>query len=355
LKPSEFIREVTLPVTTPSVLFSVILFFIFFQIASIGRLFGFVIAVILAVQLIVFILPALLRTLMQILEARSKGKEPDPPVVEFLSWVGHAWSLFPLVHVVVFGYAFYLAGGIPGGAAAYCVAVVYALILPGSLVVLAVTHSALESLRPAAIIGLIRRCGFSYLTGPLFLMAATGLVIWLNGRFDSRLLTDVAIFYLTFASFAVFGGVVRSLQLEHELEIPEPLNFNDEIFAELQEAERVSVLSHAYGLISRGNRASGLEHLYNSLEDDPDSANSWAWYFGQMMDWENTAAALFFAQQYLHHLLQDGDKVAAVKIMLRCRLINEDFRPLPDDIPLAIEAAEQCHNDELVSFLLQQL
>lgn len=351
MKLTEFAREVTLPATTPSVLFSLILFFIFFQIAFLGRLFGIVIALVLAAQLVVFVLPALLRTLMQILEARSKGKEPAPPVVEFLSWVGHAWALFPLVHVTAFGYAFYLAGGLAGGAVAYGVAIVYALILPASLVVLAVTHSVLESLRFAAIIGLIRRCGFSYLTGPLFLMAATGIVIWLHGRFDSRLLTEFAIFYLTFASFAVFGGVVRSLQLEHELEIPDPANFNEEIFAECQEALRVSTLNHAYGLVSRGNRARGLEHLYNSLDDDPDSANSWAWYFGRMMDWENTAAALFFGQQYLHHLLHDRDNVAAVKIMLRCRLINEDFRPLADDTPLAIEAAEQCDNDELANLM----
>ena len=351
MKPSEFAREVTLPVTTPSVLFSLILFFIFFQIAFLGRLFGIVIALVLAAQLVIFVLPALLRTLMQILEARSKGKEPNPPVVEFLSWVGHAWSLFPIVHAAVFGYAIYLTGGFADGAVAYGVAIVYALILPASLVVLAVTHSALESIRPAAVIGLIRRCGFSYLTGPLFLMASTGIVIWLNGRFDSRLLTDFAIFYLTFASFALFGGVVRSLQLEHELELPEPLDFDDGIFAELQEAERVSVLNHAYGLVSRGNRARGLEHLYNSLEDDPDAANSWAWYFGRMMDWENTDTALFFAQQYLHHLLHDGEQVAAVKIMLRCRLVNEAFKPLTDDTPLAIEAAEQCDNDELANFL----
>jgi hypothetical protein len=353
LKPSDFTREVSLPVTTPSVLFSLILFFVFFEIALLGRLFGFVIALVLALQLIVFVLPALMRTLMQILEARSKGKEPDPPVVEFLSWIGHAWSLFPLVHVAVFGYAFYLAVGLDDAAVAYGIAIVYALFLPASLVVLAVTHSVLESLRPAAIIGLVRRCGFSYLTGPLFLLAAVGMIIWLAGQFDSRLLTEFAIFYLMFASVAVFGGMVRTLQLEHELEIPDPVNFNEEIFAECQEAFRVSTLNHAYGLVSRGNRAGGLEHLYEELADDPDSANGWAWFFGRMMDWENTDAALFFAQQYLHHLLHDGEQVAAVKIMLRCRLANEAFKPLADDLSLAIEAAEQCDNDELASLLRQ--
>ena len=87
------------------------------------------------------------------------------------------------------------------------------------------------------------------------------------------------------------------------------------------------------------------------LADDPDPAAGWFWYFDRMMRWENNNAGLAFAQQYLHHLLHDGDNVAAVKVMLRCRLVNEAFKPLADDISMAIFAAEECHNEALASFL----
>jgi hypothetical protein len=43
--------------------------------------------------------------------------------------------------------------------------------------------------------------------------------------------------------------------------------------------------------------------------------------------------------------------VRAVKVMLRCRAFNAQFKPLRDDIPLAIYAAKECNNDTLATFL----
>jgi hypothetical protein len=70
-----------------------------------------------------------------------------------------------------------------------------------------------------------------------------------------------------------------------------------------------------------------------------------------MLRWENPEAALVFAQHYVHELLRYGENVKAVKVMMRCQLVNPAFKPLPEDIELAVHAAEQCHNDELASFL----
>jgi hypothetical protein len=58
-----------------------------------------------------------------------------------------------------------------------------------------------------------------------------------------------------------------------------------------------------------------------------------------------------FAQQYLGRLLEAGDQVAAVKLMLRCRLVDEAFRPLSADLPRAIAAAEARNNRELAEAL----
>jgi len=57
------------------------------------------------------------------------------------------------------------------------------------------------------------------------------------------------------------------------------------------------------------------------------------------------------AQQYLGRLLEAGEQVGAVKLMLRCRLIDETFRPLRADLPEAIAAAEACRNAELAAVL----
>ena len=351
MKPNEFLREVFTPLTSQPVLFALILFYALFEIASLGRVFGLVIALVLAAQIVIFVLPALLRYLMVVLQARAFGREPEPLNVELLSWVGNLWTLFPIVHVGAFIYAVYLTGSFYGEAAALGVAVTYAFFLPASLIILAVSHSALDSLNPVTIYELIKRRGFFYLIGPAFVIAATWLVVRFNVAFNIDMLTEFVSLYLIFAAFAVFGGMVRSLRLERELDIPMPRGIDEATERERHLVSRTAVLNHAYGIVSRGNRANGLEHIYEALAEDPYEEAGWAWFFENMLRWENPEAALAFAQQYVHELLRYGENVKAVKVMLRCRMVNPAFKPLPEDIELAAAAAEQCHNDELASFL----
>lgn len=114
---------------------------------------------------------------------------------------------------------------------------------------------------------------------------------------------------------------------------------------------RTAVLNHAYGFVSRDNRAGGLDHIYLCIADDPNPDKAWAWFFEKMLAWEVKDAALVFAQQYIRRMSYREDHVAVVKIMMRCRLVNESFLPLPEDRPQALLAAQQCHNEELVKAL----
>lgn len=350
LKPSELAREIALPITAPAVFFALLMFFGFLQIALLGRTFGLVIALVLAAQLAVFVLPAMLRTLMQLLEARSMGREPQPPAVELFSWVGSLWTLLPVVHLALAIYVYYSAGN-PHGFAVYTVAIAYALLLPASLILLAVTHSVVTSVNPLSIWLLLRRCGSSYLVGPMFAIGAVAAVIWVQREIGNDMLTEFVGLYLLFAAFAVFGGMVRPLQLQQELDVPEAMQLRDEEFTEQQRLVRGAALNHAYGLISRGNREGGLQHLLAELDDDPDGASGWYWYFDHMLRWHDNNAGLAFAQHYVHHLLRHGDYVLAVKVMLRCQLVNPAFKPLAEDLPQAIAAAEECRNEELASLL----
>lgn len=132
---------------------------------------------------------------------------------------------------------------------------------------------------------------------------------------------------------------------------PVPVEIEREQSADELLRERTKVLNHAYGFISRDNRAGGLDHVYQRIVIDPNPDSAWAWFLNQMLLWEVSDAALDFSQQYLRRLLYKEDHVAAVKLMLRCRLINESFQPLAEDRPLALVAAEHCQNDELIKFL----
>lgn len=351
MKPNEFLREVMTPLTSPAVLLAMVLFFLLFQVAMLATVFGMVIAAVLAAQLIIFVLPALLRYLMVVLEARIHGREPDALGIDLFPWVGNVWTLFPIVHIGVFIYVVYLTDANFGPTAALGIALLYAFLLPASLVTLAMTHSALASLNPATVFALIKRRGFAYLIGPAFIVAATWLVVRINAKLNMDMLTQFISFYFIFAAFALFGGLMRSLELEREVEIPLPADIDAERAEELHLITRTAVLNHAYGIVSRGNRVKGLEHIFKALRDDPYEEAGWAWFFENMLRWENPDAGLAFAQHYVHELLRYGENVKAVKVMMRCRLINPAFRPLAEDIELAIHAAEDCYNDELATFL----
>lgn len=351
MKPNEFVREVLLPFTAPPVLLAMLLFFGLFQIVMIARVFGMVIMLVLAAQLIVFVLPPMLRYLMIILEARAFGREPPAVEIDLFSWVGNIWTLFPVAHIAAFAYIAYVVQGEFGEQAALGVAVVYALFLPASLITLALTRSAVASLNPVTIYKLIERRGLSYLIGPGFILGVSWLVYWVNVEYKVDFVTQFICCYVVFAAFAVFGGLVRAMQPEREIDIPMPVGMDEEREREAHLVNRTAVLNHAYGIISRGNRAKGLQHVFDALADDPDMEAGWAWFFDNMLRWENPEAGLAFAQHYVHELLRYGENVKAVKVMMRCRLINPAFRPLAEDIELAIHAAELCRNDELASFL----
>ena len=92
-------------------------------------------------------------------------------------------------------------------------------------------------------------------------------------------------------------------------------------------------------------------HIHDWLSEDPQPDTAWSWFFQQMMRWESKEPALAFGQQFIARLLRQQDAVGAVKVMMRCRLENEAFLPLPEDRAAAREAAEQCQNDELLRSL----
>lgn len=114
---------------------------------------------------------------------------------------------------------------------------------------------------------------------------------------------------------------------------------------------RTVVLNHAYGFIARDNRAGGLNHIYSNIAVDPNPDNAWKWFLNEMLSWEHSDAVLEYSQQYLKRIMYRGDHVAAVKLMLRCRLVNEAFLPLAEDRPQALLAAEHCNSEELIRAL----
>lgn len=343
LRPAEVMREFLYPLTNTAVLFSWLALFLVIEFAVNGRVLGLL--------LLLLVLPSFFRYLMRILDARARGKDPGPLNVDDLLWFGDAWSLFVIVHVALIVYANYYLGATFGLAGTVPANLLLAAVIPASLAVLAVTRNPVECLIPRSVAGVIRRCGSGYWLLPTYLLLVGVLIGWLSTTRTPSFVLELLAAFLIFAFFALLGAVVKPCQLHDEVTIHKPVEPDQEMLAAKLSKERTEVLNHAYGFISRGNRDGGFRHIRAWLESDPDPDAAWQWFFEQMLRWEIKEPALVYAQTYLGRLLHCGDDVAAVKLMLRCRLINEAFRPLPDDGALAVRAAERCGNEELVQLL----
>jgi len=342
MTPAESLRAIAYPVTNGVVFVGIIVFGLLLSLVAAAGLLG--------IWLMIAVLPALVRFQVMVLEARMRGVDPQPPGIEFFSIVGNAWTLFPLVHLVLFAVGVWKLGELFGAGGIVVFSIAMALVYPASLIVLALTHSPLQSLNPVAIGNLMDRVGFGYIVLPLYFVASAVLSALVFSGLPA-LLRIFADLVMGFSFMSLSGSLMAPFELEKEIDIPDPLEKTPDAIAADLENERTGVLTHAYGFVSRDNRTGGLGHIYGWLERDPDPAAAWAWFFERMMQWERNEAALFFAQQHLKRLLAAGQGVAAVKVMMRCRLVNERFKPLEEDRAAAIAAARACNNEELAAVL----
>lgn len=341
MNPTRLLRAVFLPLVELRVLLPLLMFW---GLISFG-----VWRLPLGVIVIILALPPLFRYQSLVLQSCAKGEAPGAFDAEFFDWIGTMWTLFPLplAAVLVFGGVY--AGDVWGAAGTWSVIVLAAFVYPASLALLAISHSPLESLNPVAIARLYRKATSTFWIAPLYFVAA----VWTSMQVET-LLSPAAIFVqlFLFFSFAAFtGALIEPHGLIDDVRIPDPVDRDERMVAGDVEAARESVLSHAYGFISRDNRGGGFSHIMDEIKRDPDPGGAWAWYFDRMTRWENKQHALFFAQHHVADMLDHGEDIPALKTILRCRLLNESFRPFPEDIPRAIEVAERNGNIELAAVL----
>jgi hypothetical protein len=302
----------------------------------------------LGIWLAIVIIPALFRFLIIVAERRANGLEVEAPGIELFSLGGNLWTLFPTVPIAALLVSAAIAANW-GMAGQLVLAIGWLTIFPTIMAVLVITNSLLQSLNPQAWLLFIRSTGANYLYAPLILVLAACVLLlppivplWL------RLLLWL---YLAVAFYSLVGGLVRETGLLNEVAIPDPARVAAAKLSLQLHKARARELNHAYALISRDNRNGGLGHLVSAIKSDLDPDEAWSWYFRAMLRWEHTDPALYFGQRYLGYLLDTGQNVKAVKLILRCRLQNASFRPLPEDFDAAIGAAEGCANNELAAAL----
>ena len=341
MKAQDLFRALLIPILEPTVLMVLVLFTAILAIGMSGGLLG--------ILVLIFSLPPIFRYLMLIVEDCARGEPPGALDAEFFNWVGGAYAFFPLPLAIAFGVAGFYAHDAFGMAGVYATLAVGILIFPASLALLAITHSPLQSVNPVAVWRLLANSHRTFWIAPLYL----AMIVWfsMQGTELPVLATSFVQLFLMFSFSAVTGTLIAPNCLIDDVDIPEPIapprgkREND------IEQNRVLTLSHAYGFISRNNREGGFKHIFHEIELDPDPLRAWQWYFERMLTWDQKQHALFFAQHCVRDMLANNENIPALKMIMRCRLIDESFKPFREDVPAAIQAAENSGNNELATVL----
>lgn len=338
---TDIVRAVFAPLTELSVLLPLLMFWALLALGLYRMPVGLFV--------LVLSLPPLFRYQSYLVEAYASRRVPGAFDAEFFSWVGTGRTLFPLAFAIILGYAGVRATATWGAAGMWAVIVFSSAIFPASLAVLAITHSPLQAMNPVAVFRVFEQSGAQFVVAPAYVL----LLSWLILAFWPMPLW-VAVFaavYVVFSMASLTGTLIEPFRLVDNLHIPEPLEPGDEKSAGALHAQRESVLSHAYGFISRDNREGGFRHLFHAIEEDPDPAAAWDWYQAAMFRWENKVHALFFARHYIQDALAHHEDFRALKMTMRCYHESEQFRPLPETIPALLAAAERTGNAELAEVL----
>ena len=295
LKTPAIIRELIYPLTDMSVVLALIVFLLLEVLAEAAGVFG--------IWLFVVIVPAFFRYLLYLLEARANGRDAPPPGGELFNWVENFWSLFPLVLLCLLTWGAYFLARQMSVTAAVVFGAFVLLIYPASMAILATTRSPIESLNPAALSVLLKNCGREYLAIPLVVVAMF-LLIWNLALLGfPYILLKAAVIYASILMFTLTGSVLHAKGTSISVDLPPAREPGAEKLDTDLTRERTEVLNHAYGFVSRGNRQGGLQHIDAWISSEADTGGAYRWFFEQMLKWESTDAALFFAQTYLSWLL----------------------------------------------------
>ena len=343
MKPAELTREIVYPLTNIATWVPMIVSWLLFSVALFFGLFGLFLFIVTLVPFMGY--------LMKLLEARANGREAPPFDAELMALIGNGWGLFPLVILVFLGWLQFAVGQKYSPGAALLVVFLSSLFFPASLGVLSITRSPLQGLNPVALVRFIQSSGMDYLLLIVTVESVSIVLYLLQQSGTPPFLLHLGLIYLAFLTYSMTGAIVSRHRLTDDVHIPAPLTATTVQNRQELLKERQGIMTHAYGFISRGNRAGGLAHIQAQIDGEEDQDEAHSWFFNQMLKWEKPDAALFFAQTYLHRLLVQQRELAVLKLLSQCLHADSLFRPAADDLDDAIEVVERNGRADLLALL----
>lgn len=346
MNAAKLAAEFARPLTDRTILIGMLAFVALLMLARAAGLLG--------LWLLIITVPAFCRFLIEVLQSRIEDRPVAAPGMEVFNLVDSLWTFLPLVQIVLGLAAVGAVADVLGVIAATIVALMLGLLLPASFGMLGLTHSPAAALDPRDLARLIREIGPRYLLLPAICAAAGAMLAGLRQSGAPVALLQPGEVYLLFTLFSTTGAFVALSGARELVAGPQPeLQRGDPPTASC-ERERNAVLSHAYGLVSRGNRSGGLQHIdefIHRVSKDRDKYEQFDWFFRKMLEWEDKDAGLLLGQRLLHDLVGRGARGQALKLLSRCYHENPAFYPLPADREALRDMARAAQRDDLLAAL----
>lgn len=346
---AEVLREITYPWRTLSLglalVFTTTFVFVAIALIQLGSVF-----VILGGSLLFLFVPVYFRYLLYVLEARAAGRQAPVLAVEMVE----PWNNLRLLAPPVLYTSGYIATLVMVPEQAWLqLAYVAALlaVLPASLAILAITRSALESLHPMAIVRTMRACGPRYAFVPAVIVLIGGILVLPVSAALPGVMRLLAANYVVMLLFTLTASLLREKSLATDIDIGAPAERSAAEDDIMVQKARQRVANHAYGMISRGNRAGGFAHIDTWLASEANPGSASNWFFNEMLSWQSANAALFYAQHCLAELLRDADDRPALKLITRCLHEDPRWKPAAEDRAATLQLLERYQREDLRKLL----
>jgi len=262
----------------------------------------------------------------------------EPPILD-IQMMNPVDEQRPLGQVAILGLiygAVKLAESYLGAAAAVCIAIVAALLVPASAAVLGLEGNILKAANPVEWIRVVRGLGWLY-AAVLLVIGGYALGLALLARFDLWLPLELALAMFAWLSvFSFLGGALY--ERRHELGIEawaSPELVEERRRAEvLRDDERI--VTEAYGLMRAGSHIKSWQLLEHWLSSRGYAPADYHWLCERVSRWDDPRYITRLTEERVDRLLVLKRTGEALDVVAERLKVDQAFRPKTAANTLAI-------------------
>ncbi|MEM7278822.1 MAG: hypothetical protein AAF385_11925, partial [Pseudomonadota bacterium] len=283
---AEFVKELLFPLRNSALLSMIVATTLLLSLARAAKLFGLVLGLLVSL--------ALLKYLIDVLQARAMNRKVPVPDVDTFNPGLQVWKLGVAVVTFVFVFAIHHAASGFGSAGALAATVISLAVWPAMVINASISQNVAAMFAVPTLVKIAQAMGRRYWAIGLAMLCS--LAMWqLTDHYLNTLLGSVLANYAQVMVYSFAGAMVYHSRDELGLDVRRSPEGKEQRRITEVERRRYAYLDRAYVMFSRGNAAGGKHVLNDLVESEPASLAFDRWIFDILADWSEPTAMLLFA------------------------------------------------------------